>query len=98
MRLLIILFLGPDVELGGLYDPALLPDFDPSIFGLTAAKLAQQDVVGIDGNLMAPWHMAEKLRPGTLVAVEANLIVYSFCKPSDPSTVHINFLLCAAIF
>ena len=57
-----------------------------------------QDVVGIDRNLMAPWHMAEKLCPGTLVAVEANLIVYSFCKPLDPSTVHINFLLCAAIF
>lgn len=76
----------PEVELGGLYDPALLLDFDPSMFSLVAAKLAQQDVFGADGSLVAPWDMAEKLRPGTLVAVEANLIVYAFCKPSDPST------------
>lgn len=78
---------GPDIEVGGLYDPALLPDFDPSIFGLNAAKLAQQEVLDPDENLIAPWDMPEKLRPGTLVAVEANLIVYNFCKPSDPSTV-----------
>ena len=75
------------MERGGLYDPTLLPDFDPAIFGLVSAKLAQQDVVGVDGNLVAPWDLADKLRPGTLVAIEANLIVYSFCKPSDPSTV-----------
>ena len=85
------MYVGPEVELGGLYDPALLPDFDPTIFGLTAAKLAQQDILGVDGKLIAPWDMAEKLRPGTLVGVEANLIMYTFCKPSDPSTVRISF-------
>ena len=96
--LLIILCLGPDAELGGLYEPTLLPDFDPSIFGLNAAKLAQQDVLGIDGKLVAPWNMSETLRPGTLVAIEANLIVYSFCRPSDPSTVCItNLLLCIVV-
>jgi hypothetical protein len=89
-QLLIILRLGPEIEIGGLYDPTLLPDFDPSSFCLTTAKLAQQDVHGIDGNLMGPWDMAENLRPGTLVAIEAKLIVYSFCKPSDPSTVSVS--------
>ena len=83
-----------------MYDPALLPNFDPSVFGLTAAKLAQQDVFGVDGKLVAPWDMATKLHPSTLVAVEANHIVYSFCKPSNPSTisapafpVHSHFLI-----
>lgn len=85
------------MELGGLYDPALLPDFDPSIFGLFKAKLAQQDVIGADGSLVAPWDMAEKLRPGALVAVEANLIVYAFCRPSDPSTVCIMAIRCVRL-
>ena len=85
------------MERGGLYDPALLPDFDPSIFGLVRAKLAQQDVVDADGSLVAPWDMAEKLRPGALVAVEANLIVYAFCRPSDPSTVCTMAIRCAQL-
>lgn len=46
-------------------------------------------MLGADGSLVAPWDTVEKLRPGALVAVEANLIVYAFCRASDPSTVRI---------
>jgi hypothetical protein len=43
----------------------------------------------MDGKLVGPWDMATALRPGTLVAIEANLIVYSFCKDPDPARVSI---------
>ncbi|KAF9642412.1 hypothetical protein BDM02DRAFT_3133104 [Thelephora ganbajun] len=76
----------PVVELGGLYDPSLLPDFDPKLFGLVSTKLAQQEVFMKDSTLLPPWEMKDSLHPGTLVAVEAALIVYHFCGAS-PSTV-----------
>jgi len=83
---MLISSVGPTVELGGLYDPSLLPDFDPKLFGLVSAKLAQQEVTMKDGDLVAPWEMRSSLRSGTLVAVEAALIIYHFCGAS-PSTV-----------
>ena len=49
--------------------------------------MAQRDLLGKDGKLIGPWDMAEALRPGTLVVVEANLIVYNFCKPTNIATV-----------
>ena len=83
---------GPAVELGGLYDPSLLPDFDPKLFGLVSAKLAQQEVYAKDAALVAPWDMRDSLRPGTLVAVEAALIIYHFCG-ANPSTVRDLFFI-----
>ena len=64
-----------------------MPDADPRQFDLTNAKVTQRDLLGKDGKLIGLWDMAEALRPGTLVVVEANLIVYSFCKPTDAATV-----------
>ena len=87
-------FVGPAVELGGLYDPSLLPEFEPRLFGLVSAKLAQQEVNAKDGTLVAPWEMKDALRPGTLVAIEAAFIIYHFCG-SAPSTV-CGLLLCFA--
>jgi hypothetical protein len=77
---------GPIVELGGLYNLSLLPDFDPKLFGLVSAKLAQQEVFTKEGELLPPWEMRDSVHPGTLVAVEAALIIYHFCGAS-PSTV-----------
>ena len=79
---MLISLVGPVVELGGLYDPSLLPDFDPKLFGLVSAKLAQQEVFTKDGSLVAPWETKDSLRPGTFVAVEAALIIYHFCGAS----------------
>ena len=87
---LIPLCLGPDPEVGGLYDVSVLPDYDPRIFNLGRAMLAQRDFIGVDGKLIGPWDMATALRPGTLVVVEANLIVYNFCKKTDPATVRFS--------
>lgn len=78
---------GPDPEIGGLYEPSLLYDYDPALFKLKTAKLAQQEVYTSDNRLIAQWDVPNALRPGTLVGVEANLIVYTFCRPNDPSTV-----------
>lgn len=83
---------GPVVELGGLYDPSLLPDFDPKLFSLVSTKLAQQEVFTKDGTLVPPWEMKDSLRPGTLIAIKAALIVYHFCGAS-PSTVCTPFPL-----
>ena len=78
---------GPEPEAGGLYDISLSPDYNSKLFDLKQAMLAQQDILGVDGKLIGPWDTATALRPGTLVAIEANLIVYSFCKKTDPGTV-----------
>lgn len=85
--------IGPDPEVGGLYEPSLLADYDTTLFKFKSAKLAQQEVYTPDGDLVAPWDAPNSLRPGTLVAVEANLIVYTFCRPKDPSTVCIFLVL-----
>ena len=83
------LHLGPEPEIGGLYNVSVLPDYDPKIFALNQNILAQQDLRGKDCKLIGPWDMAAALCPGTLVAVEANLIVYSFCKKIDPAMVRL---------
>ena len=56
-------------------------------FALKNARLAQRDILGTDGKLIGPWDMTTALRPGTLVVVEANLIVYSFSNTADTATV-----------
>ncbi|KAF9781686.1 hypothetical protein BJ322DRAFT_1023056 [Thelephora terrestris] len=76
----------PEPQLKGLYEPRLLPDYDPSIFSLRRAMLAQQDIRDTDEKLIAPWETQVALHPGTLVSVEATLIVYSF-GPASASTV-----------
>jgi hypothetical protein len=84
---------GPQPELGGLYDPKLLVDYDPVLFDLNLAKLAQQEILKKDGQLVAPWDMPAALCPGTLVAVEATMIIFNFCNPEDPGTVLTPFTL-----
>ncbi|KAF9791305.1 hypothetical protein BJ322DRAFT_1171947 [Thelephora terrestris] len=76
----------PEPQLGSLYEPRLQPDYDPSIFDLKTDLLAQQEIYDIDSKLVPPWDVRSALRPGTLVAVEATLIVYNFCY-ENPSTV-----------
>ncbi|TEB15909.1 hypothetical protein FA13DRAFT_1822811 [Coprinellus micaceus] len=67
---------GPVVQRGALYDPNLLPDFGGPLFQLEKAKLVQQEVYDVDDNLVALWDMYDKLRPGTLVLVNAKLFVW----------------------
>ena len=82
---------GPDPEIGGLYELSVLSDFDSRLFDpKNTTRLAQRELLGKDGKLIGPWDMPAALRPGTLVAVEANFIVYSFCKKTDPGTVCVS--------
>lgn len=86
MSLLICLLSGPDPQLGCLYEPRFLPDYHPSLFGFKNAMLAQQDLRDTDDKLIAPWDAQSVLCPGTLVDVEATLIVYNF-RGEKPATV-----------
>jgi len=88
--ILIRLSPGPEPQLGGLYEPTVLPDYDPRLFNLKKARLAQQEIIGTDDNLIGPWDTAAALRPGTLVAIEATLIIYNFCNEMDPGTVRLS--------
>ncbi|KAF8181773.1 hypothetical protein BJ912DRAFT_1124992 [Pholiota molesta] len=67
---------GPTIALGALYDPNLLPDHRGRYFQHKAAKLVQLDMVDVDDNLIAPWEMADKLREGTVVLIEATLVCW----------------------
>ncbi|TEB28146.1 hypothetical protein FA13DRAFT_1815923 [Coprinellus micaceus] len=51
-------------------------DDEPQGPVLEKAKLVQQEVYDVDDNLVVPWDMYNKLRPGTLVLVNAKLFVW----------------------
>ena len=64
------------LEIGALYDPKLLPDYQGDLFQHKFAKLVQQDIKDTNEELVAPWHMQEKLRPGTVVVVDTTLVCW----------------------
>lgn len=70
------LMTSPDVSVGSFYDPRLLPDFGGPLFRLVHAKLLQRNVVDAHGELVPPWETYDKLRPGTLVLIKAQLMTY----------------------
>ncbi|KAL1689108.1 hypothetical protein GGG16DRAFT_103992 [Schizophyllum commune] len=58
----------PPVQVGTLYDPALLPGHDqPGINHSSGIRVEQPDVRDIDGNLIPPWDFPSQLRPGTYI-------------------------------
>jgi hypothetical protein len=72
------------------YPPDRLMDFDPNLLRLAEAKLAQQPLQDPKGNYIVPWLAPEALRRGTLVNVEAKLVVHHFNVENDPSSVRSN--------
>ena len=66
------------LEIGALYNPNLLHDHRGDLFQHKFAKLVQQDVKDTNNDLVAPWHMHEKLRPGTFIDDSSFLIQRSF--------------------
>lgn len=64
------------LEIGAYYDPDLLPDHRGDLFQHEQAKLVQQDIKDINNNLVAPWDMQEKLRPGTIVVIDSTLVTW----------------------
>lgn len=64
------------LEIGTLYEPNLLPDYRGDLFQHKNAKLVQQDIKDINDDLVAPWHMQDKLRPGTIVVMDTTLVCW----------------------
>jgi len=60
-------------DVGGLYNPNLLPQADHrgDLFEHKHAMLVQQDIRDSDtnDNLVVPWQMQDKFRPGTIVVM-----------------------------
>ena len=71
------------------YHPSQLADFDPDVFRLESARLAQQPIQDPKGNYVVPWLAPEALRRGMLVNVEAKLTVHHFNVENDPSSVRL---------
>jgi len=62
--------------LGGLYDPKLLADYHGELFQHKFAKVVQQEIMDTDDKFVAPWLMHDKLRPGTIIIVDATLVCW----------------------
>ena len=54
----------------------MLPDYRGDLFQHEHAKLVQQDIKDTNDNLVAPWDMREKLRPGTIVVIDTTLVTW----------------------
>jgi hypothetical protein len=64
---------GDAIYLGALYDPYVLDDHRGPYFAHVHAKVVQQDIRDVDGNLVPPWFMKDKLRAGTVVLIIVSL-------------------------
>ncbi|TEB12650.1 hypothetical protein FA13DRAFT_1782874 [Coprinellus micaceus] len=53
------------------------------------AKLVQHNIVDAQGDLVAPWQIYDKLRPGTLVLINAKLFVWHTGETGDRRTYQI---------
>ncbi|KAF8328291.1 hypothetical protein F5887DRAFT_1188501 [Amanita rubescens] len=65
-----------ELSVSSYYVPHLLPDLGGPVFRLVNAKLMQREVVDSDDNLVPPWEMYDKLRPGTLVLMKVQLLAF----------------------
>ena len=66
----------PVLEVGGLYNPNLLLDHRGDLFEHKHAMLVQQDIRDTNDNLVAPWQMQDKFRPGTIVVMDTTLVCW----------------------
>ncbi|KAJ7759479.1 hypothetical protein B0H14DRAFT_2634424 [Mycena olivaceomarginata] len=72
---------GPsEIKLGAFYDPRLLSDYGGPYFNHVKSKLVQLDVrdgTATGGDALIPaWKFYERLKPGTLVLVQASLHIF----------------------
>ena len=64
------------VELSAFYDPNLLHDHWGDYFKHVHAKLVQLDICDDDDVLIPPWNIVDKLRPGTVILIDASLVCW----------------------
>ena len=68
VRILTLVLDTDDCKVGSLYMPDLLPDHNqPEIHHTASVRVEQHDVRDVEGNLIKPWDMPDKLRPGTFI-------------------------------
>ncbi|KAF8995638.1 hypothetical protein BDQ17DRAFT_1330452 [Cyathus striatus] len=75
------------------YEPSNLPDYQGSYYQLNKAKLVQQDFKDVNGSPIRPWEVHDKLRPGTLVVIDASLIEWIIPDCFNPSLLQKTFQL-----
>ncbi|KAJ7852202.1 hypothetical protein B0H14DRAFT_3450916 [Mycena olivaceomarginata] len=63
-------------QIGDKYPPDCLPDHRDPYFAHDKAQLIQRDYRDLDGSLIAPHELYEKLVEGTLVLVTVSLVTY----------------------
>lgn len=63
-------------RVGDTYPPKKLPDHRGEYFNHSKARLVQRDFKDIDGTLIAPHELYEKLTEGTLILVQVSLVTY----------------------
>ncbi|KAJ7893857.1 hypothetical protein B0H14DRAFT_3427157 [Mycena olivaceomarginata] len=66
----------PERQVGDNYPPDCLPDHRGPYFAHEKAQLIQRDYRDLDGSLIAPHELYEKLVKGTLVLVTVSLVTY----------------------
>ena len=62
--------------MGAYYPLSLLSDHGGTLFKQELTKLVQLDIRDSDNNLIPPWDMYDKLRPGTIVIIEGTLVCW----------------------
>ncbi|KAJ7883607.1 hypothetical protein B0H13DRAFT_2344040 [Mycena leptocephala] len=67
----------PERQIGDKYPPNRLPDHQGPYYAHVNAKLPQRDYRDVDGSLIAPFEVYEKLTEGTLVLVMVTLATYT---------------------
>ncbi|EPQ50245.1 hypothetical protein GLOTRDRAFT_134116 [Gloeophyllum trabeum ATCC 11539] len=74
-----------DIKLGATYNPRLLPDYSGPLYQLKTARVTQPDIVDVNGKLIPLWLLHDKLRPGTLIVANVELVVWVFKKGKEIS-------------
>ncbi|THU94162.1 hypothetical protein K435DRAFT_799111 [Dendrothele bispora CBS 962.96] len=67
---------GDQIFVGATYDPCLQFDYGGPSFNQTHAQLVQPDFRDVTQKLICPWEFYDKLRPGTLILANIDIVVY----------------------
>ncbi|KAJ7739228.1 hypothetical protein DFH07DRAFT_965773 [Mycena maculata] len=65
-------------KIGDTYNPDCLPDHRGPYFAHRESKLVQRDYRDLDGDLIAPYELYEKLTEGTLFSAQISMHTYIF--------------------
>jgi hypothetical protein len=70
-----------------------LPDSDHPAIRNGPSEYVQQSLFDIDDKVITPWNVAEKLRPGTLINAEVELVLWLLDEKDYLKPVRVSVLL-----